>query len=249
MADRRNPIIGVEEVQSILSVLAKILAKGLAAEQREHVLRDTPIVLDSNKRTDEFSFYRALLDAYEANTSLDYILDVTQRIEATRSFYQDVGPDLDQLRYLLKTLKIGRQEAQSQKPYVFALMPFRPEYFALYERAIKPTLEELGCTVEHANEVNTIERIVDTIFTQISKARFLIADTTGKNPNVFYELGYAHALGKKVILLIQDTRDISFDIAGLRHIPYKPEQIHALCMDLKNIASALLETQPDSILA
>jgi len=124
---------------------------------------------------------------------------------------------------------------------VFVLMPFRDEHYAIYERAIKPTLEELGCLVEHAKDANTVERIVDAIFTQIARAKFLIADTTGKNPNVFYEVGYAHALGKKVILIVQDTQDIPFDVAGLRHIPYKPKSLHALSLDLKATAEGLLQ--------
>ncbi len=249
MVDRRIPAIGLEEVQAILSVLAKILARGLATEQREHVLRGMPVSIDAAKSTDEFSFYRALFDTYESNQSLDYVLDLTRRIEGTRSFYQDVGPDLDRLRYLINTFRVGVKDAQGQKPYVFVLMPFREEHFALYERAVKPALEELGCTVEHAKDVNTVERIVDSIFTQIRRARFLVADTTGKNPNVFYELGYAHALGKKVIMIVQDTHDIPFDVAGLRHIPYKPQQVYALSMDLKSVASNLLKQPPEPALS
>jgi hypothetical protein len=204
-----------------------------------------PIAFKQVKTSDEFSFYRALLDAYESNKNLDYVLDLTLRIEGTRSFYQDVGPDLDRLRYLISAYKIGAQ-AEPAKPYVFVLMPFRDEHLALYERAIKPTLEELGCTVEHAKDVNTVERIVDSIFSQIQRAHFLVADTTGRNPNVFYELGYAHALGKKVILLVQDTHDIPFDVAGLRHIAYKPRQVYALSQDLRAVAITVLDPPVES---
>src|ERR687888_589854 len=89
MLERRTPSIGLEEVQAILSVLAKILARGLATEQREHVLRGMPVAIDGKKAPDEFSFYRALFDTYESNKNLDYVLDLTRRIEGTRSFYQD----------------------------------------------------------------------------------------------------------------------------------------------------------------
>jgi hypothetical protein len=248
MIDRRKPNIGLEEVQAILSVLAKILARGLAAEQRETVLRDVPLRLDTAHKHDEYSFYRALFDLYDSNKNLNYVIDLTRRIEGTRSFYQDVGPDLDRLRYLLNSMKVGQAEAAIE-PYVFVLMPFRQQHFMLYERAIKPALEELGCIVEHANEVNTVERIVDSIFTKIRSARFLVADTTGKNPNVFYELGYAHALGKKVILIVQDPKDIPFDVADLRHIVYKPQQVYTLCEDLRNVARTLLEAPAEAVLA
>src|SRR5581483_385548 len=186
----------LEQVQTILSVLAQILARRLAVEQRDTVLRDMPIVV-GKRDADEFSFYRALLGPYETRKNLDFVVDLTRRIEGTRSCYQDVGPDLDRLRFLLS--KQLRLRQTNNKPFVFALMPFREEHFAIYERTIKPTLEELGCRVEHAKDVHTVERIVDAIYTQIARAQFIVADTTGKNPNVFYEIGYAHALGKKVI--------------------------------------------------
>jgi hypothetical protein len=233
-----NPSNELEQVQTILSVLAQILARGLAVEQRDTVLRDMPIVI-GKRNADEFAFYRALLDTYETRKNLDFVVDLTRRIEGTRSFYQDVGPDLDRLRFLLSKQLHLRQT--NNKPFVFALMPFREEHFAIYERTIKPTLEELGCRVEHAKDAHTVERIVDTIYTQIARAQFIVADTTGKNPNVFYEIGYAHALGKKVILLVQDPQDIPFDISGLRHIQYKPHALNALAMDLRATAASLLQ--------
>jgi hypothetical protein len=231
----------LDKVQTILSVLAQILAKGLSAEQRIAVLKDMPVDV-SKRNADEFTFYRALLDTYERRKSLDYVVDLTRRIEGTRSFYQDVGPDLDRLRFLLNKHKITA--STNEKPFVFVLMPFREEHFAIYERTIKPTLESINCHVEHAKDAHTVERIVDTIFTQISRAQFIVADTTGKNPNVFYEIGYAHALGKKVILLVQDSQDIPFDISGLRHIRYKPHALNALAVDLRATATCLLREPP-----
>lgn len=228
--------VASEEGQAILSVLAKILARGLASEQRDTVLRGMPIVV--NKRSaDEFTFYRALLDTYESLKSLDFAVDILRRIEGTRSFYQDVGVDLDRLRLL-----VSKHQARTRskgKPFVFVLMPFREEHFVIYERTVKPTLENLGCRVEHAKDAHTVERIVDAIFSQIARAQFIVADTTGKNPNVFYEIGYAHALGKKVVLLVQDAQDIPFDIAGLRHIQYKPQALHALALDLRATVNTL----------
>lgn len=48
----------------------------------------------------------------------------------------------------------------------------------------------------------------------------IIADVTGRNPNVMYEIGIAHTLGKTVILLTQEVHDIPFDFRGYRHIDY-----------------------------
>lgn len=62
--------------------------------------------------------------------------------------------------------------------------------------------------------------MLDRIFTQISKADVIVADMTGRNPNVFYEVGYAHALDKFVLLLTQDSDDIPFDLKHRQHTVY-----------------------------
>jgi nucleoside 2-deoxyribosyltransferase len=59
------------------------------------------------------------------------------------------------------------------------------------------------------------------IWKGILKARIVIADITDRNPNVFYELGIAHTLGKPVILLTQKLTDIPFDLNRFRHIVYQ----------------------------
>jgi hypothetical protein len=55
---------------------------------------------------------------------------------------------------------------------------------------------------------------------QISAADFIVADMTGRNPNVFYEVGYAHAKDKTCVLLTRDALDIPFDLKHHRHIIY-----------------------------
>jgi hypothetical protein len=59
------------------------------------------------------------------------------------------------------------------------------------------------------------------IWAAICAARIVIADCTGRNPNVFYEIGIAHAVGKPVVLITQDVNDIPFDISHIRYIIYE----------------------------
>lgn len=106
------------------------------------------------------------------------------------------------------------------KSFVFVLMPFAKEFDDIYKFGIKQTCEQLGCYCERVDEQIFQESILERIYNQISKADILIADMTGKNPNVFYEVGYAHGLGKKVILLTQKTEDIPFDFKHFQHIVY-----------------------------
>lgn len=62
---------------------------------------------------------------------------------------------------------------------------------------------------------------MEDIWTKINQAAFIIADVTGKNPNVMYELGIAHTIGKPVILITQNTKSIPFDFTHLRHFKYE----------------------------
>lgn len=106
--------------------------------------------------------------------------------------------------------------ATTPKPFCFVLMPFEPSFSDVYEIGIKETCTTAGAYCERVDEQIFDGRILDRIYNQISKADFIIADMTGRNANVFYEVGYAHALGKRTILLTQKSDDIPFD---LKHFP------------------------------
>lgn len=108
----------------------------------------------------------------------------------------------------------------SPKPFAFVIMPFLKEFDDIYQLGIKPACEKAGAYAERVDEQIFHESILQRIYNQISKADVIIADMTGRNPNVFYEAGYAHALGKPVILLTQAAEDIPFDLKHYPHIVY-----------------------------
>ncbi|MBZ5491128.1 MAG: nucleoside 2-deoxyribosyltransferase [Acidobacteriia bacterium] len=230
--------IEASALEDMLSALAKIIAYGLSYEQRTAVLRGYDLRLSNTQRPDEFRVFHALKSLASTSQPLEYVRDLLHRIEGTRSFYQNVGPELDRLRYLVAKHLLPQQE-ELTPPYVFVLLPFKEEFLATFESVIRPCLQDLGCAAEHAKDIATVGSIIEVIFLQISKAAFLVADTTGSNPNVFYEIGYAHALGKKVLLLTQDTAKIPFDIGGLKHIHYHPGSPHTLQRDLRRYAEVL----------
>jgi nucleoside 2-deoxyribosyltransferase len=72
-------------------------------------------------------------------------------------------------------------------------------------------------------------------YRQIELADIVIADMTGQNPNVFYEVGYAHAKGKLCILLTSDAADIPFDLKHQRHIVYGKSIVSAAICGKKSI--------------
>ena len=106
------------------------------------------------------------------------------------------------------------------KPFVFVLMPFNDAFTDIYKLGIKKTAEEAGLRAERVDEQLYSESMLERIYRQIDAADIIVADMTGQNPNVFYEVGYVHAKGKLCILLTQNTADIPFDLKQHRHIVY-----------------------------
>jgi hypothetical protein len=104
--------------------------------------------------------------------------------------------------------------------YAFVLMPFDTSFDDIYKYGIKKPIENLGITCERVDEIQFNGGILEKVFESINKARFVIADMTGRNPNVFYEVGYCHAIGKEIILCTQSANDIPFDLRGYNHIVY-----------------------------
>ncbi len=107
------------------------------------------------------------------------------------------------------------------KPFVFVLMPFESKFDDVYKLGIKAACTDSGAYCERVDEQYYEGTMLERIYNQISRADFIIADMTGRNPNVFYEVGYAHALNKRVILVTTNADDIPFDLKNYPHIPYK----------------------------
>jgi len=114
-------------------------------------------------------------------------------------------------------------ESTAPKPFIFILMPFDKKFLDIYVYGIKGAAEDAGAYAERIDMMIFNEGILDRLFNQINKADVIVADMTGRNPNVFYEVGYAHALGKIVILLTQNAEDIPFDLKYRQHIVYGGE--------------------------
>jgi len=138
-------------------------------------------------------------------------------------------------------------ETTTPKPFVFVLMPFDREFDDVYQLGIKPACDIAGAYAERVDEQVFAESILDRIYNQISKADVIVSDMTGRNPNVFYETGYAHALGKKVILLTRRAEDIPFDLKHYSHIVYG-DRIIDLIGDLETRVRWALQ-QPEAAIS
>ena len=107
-----------------------------------------------------------------------------------------------------------------QNSTAFVLMPFATEFDDVYEYLIKGALSEAGFNVIRADDIRNQRNILADIVEGIVKSDLVIADLSTTNPNVYYELGLAHALSKPVILLAQEINDVPFDLRSYRILTY-----------------------------
>ncbi len=102
----------------------------------------------------------------------------------------------------------------------FVMMPFGEWFDRYYQEIYVPAIKEAGFEPVRADELFTTGSVVEQIWDQIEKAKLLLADLSGKNANVFYELGLAHADRKPVVFTSSNTEDVPFDLRHLRVIIY-----------------------------
>jgi hypothetical protein len=108
----------------------------------------------------------------------------------------------------------------AREPKAFVVMQFGEPFDALYSQVIKPVVIERGLQVYRVDEVYRPGIILQDITSGIIEAEVVIAEITPPNPNVFYELGFSHAVGKPTILLAERGKELPFDIKGFRCIFY-----------------------------
>ena len=83
---------------------------------------------------------------------------------------------------------------------------------------MKSVAQKLNKAIARADDFFTTEQVVDEVWTASLKTKLVIADCTGRSPNVFYELGLEHAIGKPTIVITQNHDDVPFDIRAWRYI-------------------------------
>ena len=129
----------------------------------------------------------------------------------------------------------------SNKPKVFVITPFNDDFLALYEELKKVFGEDYE--FENAGDLDNQQNILQDIVEGIYQAQVIIADVTGLNANVFYELGLAHAMNKKVIIITQDIGELPFDIKSYRANEYSLQfnKLPALIDKLKKLLCGAID--------
>jgi hypothetical protein len=103
---------------------------------------------------------------------------------------------------------------------VFVLTPFNSNYISSFE-AIRTACSILSLNCIRGDEEFIPDEIFPHILKQILRSRLIIANITGRNPNVLYELGIAHAIGKPTIIVSENFAQIPFDLSSKRIIIYE----------------------------
>jgi len=102
---------------------------------------------------------------------------------------------------------------------VAVMMPFDASFSPIFA-ALTQVITSEGWSCKRADDIWINDAIIQDVVDLIGEARVVICDLTGKNPNVFYEAGIAHTMGKDVVLLTQSADDVPFDLRHLRYVSY-----------------------------
>lgn len=117
--------------------------------------------------------------------------------------------------------KLSKAASISATDTCFVMMPFASPLGEYYSKIYEPAIEKAGLKAVRADDdIFGTGKIIDQIWTGITSAKVLIAELTSRNPNVYYELGLAHALKKPVVLVCSNEQDVPFDLKHIRVIYY-----------------------------
>jgi hypothetical protein len=117
--------------------------------------------------------------------------------------------------------KLGKGVSIASGDTCFVMMPFAAPLGEYYGHVYEPAIKKAGLIPIRAdNDIFGTGKIIDQIWNGISSAKVLIAELTQRNPNVYYELGIAHALKKPVVLVCSNEEDVPFDLKHIRVIYY-----------------------------
>jgi hypothetical protein len=136
--------------------------------------------------------------------------------------------DSDLYRELIKNSQPRRQlpkvfqlaEFENIEPKLMsAMMPFQSKFDPVFE-TLRQTAEAAGLRCRRADDIWENPAVIQDVVSLIDRSKVVVCDCTERNPNVFYEIGIAHTLGRDVILITQSDSDIPFDLRHLRYVKY-----------------------------
>ena len=179
----------------------------------ETFFRNTLVDTFHIPEADVLDFKRIFLESLEKSKLLE------KRGEKTRLL--DVSEEAKDSEKSSRIKKLGAGVAVKAGETCFVVQPFTPPHGDYYEKILQPAIAKTGLQAMRAGaEIFGAGKIIDQIYRGISAAKVLVAELSTRNPNVFYELGLAHALNKPVVLISSNQPDVPFDLQHIRVIYY-----------------------------
>jgi hypothetical protein len=174
--------------------------------------------------------------------------DMPESFEFSRSHW--AVKDVDLYRVLLRLVRPRRQRPavfdipdheKIEGELVSVMMPFSPGFDEVY-KSIQQAARAAGLRCRRADEIWEAPAIIQDVVSLIDRAKVVVCDCSDRNPNVFYEIGIAHTLGREVVLLAQKEADVPFDLRHLRYIQYQnnPDGRNSLLNDLGRRLQAIV---------
>lgn len=127
------------------------------------------------------------------------------------------------LTRFLADMGVRESDLELDPTLVFVLTPFGSEEFETYDTVRNVCLRS-GLKCARGDEEFARAEILPNILRQIARARVVVANIGTRNPNVFYELGIAHSMGKPTILISQTIADVPFDVKHRQVLVYRDQQ-------------------------
>lgn len=249
MLASRLKALGPEEIKEIISnpVLFAFEGTGAALQRAVRIGRINRLQVRHSHVRIEYKFLDGSpLLTNESLKTAKWELDV-QDWEFTRTHWAVKDVDLWQALIESKVLtpeqvqQLNPAEAQTPslsaeiRPSIFkvppsgveadlvsVMLPFHLDFDAVFA-AIEGACLELGLRCLKASQIWDESEVIQDIFSLIYRSKIVVCDFSGKNPNVFYEAGIAHTLGRFVVPLAQVSEDVPFDIRHHRYLQYSSD--------------------------
>ncbi len=144
------------------------------------------------------------------------------KAQVFEDFVRQSGVQFEALsQYLRQWLeRIEKPGVRPSKKRIFTVMPFHPAMLDVFLLGVRWVAEQIGAVAHRADDLQHNGEIIDEVRRAIREYDAVVADTSGASPNVCYEVGYAHAVNPRTILICRAGEALPFDLQGVNHIVY-----------------------------
>jgi hypothetical protein len=226
-------VISLELLLGIASLLAAVVSatavmllyRRLHAERQEHYdFQHKRALIDPSREFVEKKIEDLYLQLYrdrERWTEINHVLLDAARAKADSGIAESRSDHLSFMRTsrFLRDMGLSDRDFAVDERSVFVLTPFHQSHNKTYS-VISSVCLDLRLQCSRGDEEFVDGPLLSHIVKQIVSASFLIANVNGRNPNVFYELGIAHTLGKRVIIVSKNYETIPFDLRSQQIVLY-----------------------------